>query len=231
MKGLNVDVAGSNAWVHLGMVERPMNDPQFWAIIQTLRCIRECGTPCQILPRLVSLAQGTPSLPDNCVSATAITRIQTLGWHVSRDGTLFDAYGPLPLFEVSINELMLRAQLAWQQVVHAKVVHRPGFCALIYVDTADTRVWLRSLPMDDSLLFQKCFNGCHITQDGKAHCQEGGSSQCPFCDCVDSRYHRFWECEQFSHLRTHFSCQERQLVLAAVYMSGLVDSAEWYCDS
>ena len=213
MKGLNVDVAGTNAWVHLGLVEHPMCDPLFWAILQTFRCLRECGTSHQILSRLASLAHGVADIPDNGITATSLARLQLLGWHVSPEGQVFDTLGKLALFKISVQELLFRAQLAWQKLVHSKVAHRPGFCALQYADVIDTRVWLRSLPPDDCLLFQKCLNGCHITQDGKSHCQPGGSTQCPFCECTDSRFHRFWECPQLEQLRCGFSPHERELLV------------------
>ena len=214
MKGLNVDVAGTNAWLHLGLVEHPMCDPLFWAIIQTFRCLRECGDAKQILSRLASLAHGDVAIPDNGITATSLARLQVLGWHVSPDGLVYDMLGQLALFKVSLQELMYRAQLAWQQVIQSKVAHRPGFSSLLYADAMDTRAWLRSLPHDDCLLFQKCLNGCHITQDGKSYCQAGGSTQCPFCECTDSRFHRFWECPQFEHLRCGFSSHERALLVS-----------------
>ena len=96
-----------------------------------------------------------------------------------------------------MSELVLRAQWAWQKVVAEQVAHRPGFRDLQFVDAADTRVFLKMLAVEDLELFHKCLNGTHITQDGKAYCQEGGSSQCPYCDCTDSRFHRFWVCERF----------------------------------
>ena len=41
MKGLEADAAGSNAWLQLGMIEHPLADPGFWAIMQTIRCARD----------------------------------------------------------------------------------------------------------------------------------------------------------------------------------------------
>ena len=35
VKGLNAEGAGCNAWIQLGLIEHPLVDPQFWAIIQT----------------------------------------------------------------------------------------------------------------------------------------------------------------------------------------------------
>ena len=99
----------------------------------------------------------------------------------------------------------MRAQWAWQMVVAQQVSHRPGFRDLQHADVVDTRSFLRSLGSEDRDIFMKCLNGCHITQDAKVHCQEDGTDLCPYCMCSDSRYHRFWECEQFSKERASVS--------------------------
>ena len=203
MRGLDADSAGSNPWIQLGLIEHPSADPQFWAVIQTIRCIRECGEPDQVVPRLVALTTGNTSLPENGITATLLTRLQSLGWHVAQDGLIADMFGLFALFQVSLQEIVMRAIWAWQLVVAQKVSHRPGFFNLQFADAVDARCWLKQLPCDDQILFQKCLNGCHITQDGKSHCQEGGSEQCPYCQCSDSRYHRFWQCERFAHRRAH----------------------------
>ena len=43
MKGLNASGSGCNAMVHLSLIEQPTTDPQFWAVVQTLRLVRDCG--------------------------------------------------------------------------------------------------------------------------------------------------------------------------------------------
>ena len=96
---------------------------------------------------------------------------------MTADARITDLIGTFCLFQISLPELVSRAQLAWLQVVAQKASHRPGFRNLEFTDPGDTRAWLRSLPYDDQLLFHKCLDGSHITQDCKMHCQEGGSDQ------------------------------------------------------
>lgn len=98
-------------------------------------------------------------------------------------------------------EITLRAQWAWQFVVSQQVSHRPGFLNLQFADAGDTRGFLKSLQLPDKELFHRCLNGSHITQDGKVYCQEEGSDLCPYCECSDSRFHRFWICPRFAHER------------------------------
>lgn len=127
-------------------------------------------------------------------------------------GILVDWFGKFNLFGASMHELVIRAGFAWQGVVAQKVSHRPGFAGLDHADALDTRCFLATLSPGDLELFHRCLNGTHITQDGKAHCQEGGSSICPYCDSSDSRYHRFWECERFAALRSLVPHDVMQLV-------------------
>lgn len=210
-----MDCAGSNAWLQLGMIEHPLLDPGFWTIIQTFRSARDCGDREHVERTMADVAHGELVLPDTCITVTLITRLQTLGWHVTPNGLLSDAFGTFGLFEVSLAELVLRAQWAWQHVVAEQVSHREGFCDLHFADAADTRSFLNTLPADEQVLFHKCLNGCHITQDARSYCQEGGSKLCPYCMCTDSRFHRFWVCEQFASARTDVPADVWKLLVSA----------------
>ena len=202
LKGLSADGAGCNAWVHMGLIEHPLLDPQFWSIVQTIRCARDCGDVSQVCHALDLLTCDPDSLPANCISATLLCRIQTLGWHLHSRGIIHDVFGCFHLLRVSMSELILRASWAWQMVVAQQVTHRPGMINLQYVDACDTRVFLQNLPHEDKELFHRCLNGSHITQDGKKYCQSGATDVCPYCSCSDSRFHRFWECPRFQGERS-----------------------------
>ena len=110
MKGLDEDGAGSNSWVHLGLVEHSMLDPQFWSLIQTVRCARDCGEAVQVARNLTSLTTQPDCLPTNCISSTLLTRLQVLGWHVHPDGFVSDEWGCFHLFGACMTEIVLRAQ-------------------------------------------------------------------------------------------------------------------------
>ena len=56
MKGLKEDGAGVNAHVHLGLVERAVVDPHCWAILQTFRLTRDCGSAERVEMLLADLA-------------------------------------------------------------------------------------------------------------------------------------------------------------------------------
>eukprot|EP00435_Cladocopium_sp_Y103_P045958 s211_g13.t1 len=200
VKGLQMDHAGCNAHLHL-LCEGCAVDPQCWAILQTFRFVRECGHEEVIAATLASMAAGTSSVAPNGITGTLLVRIQTLAWHVDSDGCLQDDFGSFSLFAVSMDELQWRVSWAWRKVVAAEVFHRPGLVAFAQVDVYRTYKSLQTMKPDDRASFLKVLNGTHITQDGKVHCQEASSDLCPYCDSTDSRFHRFWQCEQFHECR------------------------------
>lgn len=212
MKGLKEESSGANAKVHLGLVERPAVDPHCWAILQTFRLTRDCGSAARVEALLADLAAGVVSLPNNTITQTLLHRIQALGWHVTSGGMLTDMFGSFSLFAISMTELVQRVEFQWPFRVAQEVSHRSCFDGLAECDAAQTRQWLSTLEVSDQALFRKVLNGTHITQDGKKYAQEVDTDVCPFCECSDSRYHRFWECAQFEPLRSHLSEYDRAAI-------------------
>ena len=202
LQGLNSDAAGTNAWVHLGLLEGVTTDPQCWAILQTFRGVRSCGPPDTARRNFQQVALGTFAGPANGVTNTLVMRIRKLQWDVVSDGRLQDVLGRFDLFNIGWAELCWRVELAWTRVVAAQVHHRQGFQGLEYSDPEHTRGWVRHLNVVDQGAFRKVLNGTHICQDAKVHCQENGSTLCPWCSCVDSRFHRFFICDHFASART-----------------------------
>eukprot|EP00435_Cladocopium_sp_Y103_P026104 s1941_g6.t1 len=200
MKGLGADGAGCSPFVHLGLVEQPSTDPHFWTIAQTFRMIRDCGIEGVVTQALRELVQGSDRIASNGISATLLTRIQCLGWHI-QDECVRDTFGRFSLFQISLDELHWRMEYAWLKVVAAQVAHRPGFAELARCDPARTRQWLATLSPCDGAAARKILNGAHITQDGKHYCQEVESDVCEFCESADSRFHRFWQCPVFEAAR------------------------------
>ena len=63
MKGINAFGAGCNSNVHLGLVEHPLLDPYFWAIVSTVRTLRECSSKEQLNALLQRPCVGHPNCP------------------------------------------------------------------------------------------------------------------------------------------------------------------------
>lgn len=201
MKGLALDAAGANSHVQLGLVELPETDPEFWALLQTLRLARDCGQHKAIQQNLRAVAHGDLVPPANGITATLLHRLQGLSWHIDEQGRVHDQFGSFSLFTTSMVEIRLRAAHAWKLVVAAEVAHRSGFDSLERCDPVHTRRWLHGLTASDRALAFKSLNGTHITQDGLRYCQQAPDDTCQFCGCSDSRYHRYWICPHFAHCR------------------------------
>ena len=213
MKGIRADASGANAAVHLGLIESVDLDPLGWAILQTLRLTRDCGSPDRVEQVLADVVAGDSGIPNNSITQTLCSRLQLLGWHVTARGFIQDLCGQFSIFGVSMAELQYRVAFHWPLWVEAQTTHRRCFQGIGRVDPFDTRTWLRQLDVADRALFRKLLNGTHVTQDGKVHCQEASSDLCPYCQCSDSRFHRFWECERFETLRNGIPDDTRRCIL------------------
>ena len=99
MKGLKEDHSGSNAHLHLGLVEDP-------STLQTFRFVKDCGRP-DVVKSVLAQLVADPSLAQNSITATLLTRVQFLGWHVDPRGCLVDAFGAFSLFSISCVELQI----------------------------------------------------------------------------------------------------------------------------
>ena len=201
MKGLRYDNAGCNAAVHLGLVEHPSSDPWYWAVLQTFRSVRDADVCSHFEDAFRLVASHTYRGPRNSVSMTLVTRVAKLGWQIQPNGYVSDALGPFSLFQVGFAELQFRMELAWTGVVAQQVVHRRGFTGLSHADPVRTRQWVKTLQPTDAGAFKKLLNGTHMTRDAQSHCAPGSSNLCPWCLCTDSRFHRFWICDQFADER------------------------------
>ena len=213
MKGLHADAAGANSMVHLGLIEAAGVDPQCWSVLQTIHLARDSGEPERVQTVLAQLAAGSDLLPANSITQTLLVRLQSVGWHVDIGGCIHDLFGRFSLFGVSAVEIAYRVAYHWLHVVAASTTHRLCFVGLDRCDPCDTRRWLSCLDSSDQALFWLVLNGSHFTQDAKRYCNEADTDQCPYCLCSDSRYHRFWECSHFEHLRVGLTEERRLQIL------------------
>lgn len=134
VRGLNADAAGASSILQLSCVEHPLTDPGFWIIMQTLRTVRDCGTPSRVKEMLVEIAYDRTRAPSNSITHTLLSRMQLLGWSISCNGLVSDSIGEFDLFQQSFPEVQFRAERAWLQVVAHEVSHRQGFDAMFMVD-------------------------------------------------------------------------------------------------
>lgn len=197
MRGIEATGSGCNSWVHLGMIESPEADPQFWSIKETIRGIRLCQNEAQMAVLFEVATHEPDMLPHGGPTRALLNRIHCLGWSLHAGGIIRDSWGEFHLFSVSYPELVLRAAMSWKYVVASKVVGRSCFDQLHRADTLGTRAFLSSLSVSEQGLFRKVLNGAAFTNDILYHFTDSGSTTCCFCNAQDSRMHRFWHCPAF----------------------------------
>ena len=201
MRGLGADGAGCNAWIQLRLLEHPMADPLCWAIVSTIRIVRENASPEMLSALLHEALQPESTLPTHSVTRVLVDRLHFLGWSIDDCGIVYDRYGSFSLLRISFIEIVQRVSWAWQDCVCAQVSHRKTFEGLQDCDPSATRAYLNTLTVGDRGLMRKALNGAHFTNDAMCYFTENGSTSCEYCGGTDSRFHRFWECEVFKHHR------------------------------
>ena len=214
MRALNSNGAGCNALVHLGLSESPSTDPQFWAIMETFRSIRDSHSQVALAPLVQAALENPSPLPRGGPTRALVDRIHLLGWSIDENLMVSDSLGSFDLFRTSPGELFTRAALSWTKVVASSVAYRPLFHGLEKADSGDTRKYLRSLPQQDQGLFRKSLNGAHFANDALCYFSGSGSSKCDYCQQEDSRYHRYWDCPIFEPHRHSCPADVRDLIPA-----------------
>ena len=164
MRGINADGAGRSPWVHLGLVESTESDPQFFAVIETFRSVRMCHSEDSVATLMDTAINNPEVLPTGGPTHALVNRLQWIGWTVLGGAKIRDTWGDFSIFDISFQELRLRAQMSWQKVVASKVGARPLFEGLEHVDVYNTRRFLAMLPPQDQALMRKALNGASFTK-------------------------------------------------------------------
>lgn len=212
MRALNSTGSGCNPMVHLGLIESPMADPQFWTIMESFRSIRDSHSHVALEP-LVRAALEIPSpLPRGGPTRALVDRIHWLGWTIDNQMKISDDLGRFDLFRIPPSELFFRTERSWGRVVASSVAERKLFQGLECADGRATRRFMKSLDQQDQGIFRKSLNGAHFTNDALCYFNSSGSSKCQYCQQEDSRFHRYWECPIFEPHRSVCPPDVRELI-------------------
>ena len=116
-----------------------------WCIIQSIRCIRDCGQPEETLSTLARFAQ-SDVWPDNVgLTGTLLLHLQSLSWCFDANGHVWDQFGRFCLFANNLADITWRAEQAWQRLVGAAVGHRPGLRDIGRVNARATKYWMEDV--------------------------------------------------------------------------------------
>ena len=207
VRALKADRKGANPYLHLAS-SQVQSDPEAWAILQTLRDVRELGDHEVVEPTLGLFSSNLDFLPANGPSAVLLSRLRRLGWEVGSQGLVQDRLGTFSILRVAWDELVVRVRLAWGHVLAAAVAHRPTFDGLQHVDLSELASALSFFGPSD-LVYLRChLDGTLFTENGRAHFRSDVSGKCPWCPAKDGFHHRAWQCPHFAACRSHLTpCQ------------------------
>ena len=208
MQGIRANRIGANPFLRF-MQHGVLCDPEGWAIVQTVRELREVGSIDQ-MEKMLDFAYAGVELPPNGPCAILVHRLQRLGWTLCPGGVFRDLLGDVPALRMSWNAFVARVQFSWPRVVAAAVSHRKTLAGIQFADVAEARKVLAGMGPADRKFLQCCMDGTMYQDLKKTKEQRGASSLCTFCGSQDSPFHRVWECSHFA------SCRSRCQVLSLI---------------
>ena len=200
-QALHLDRWGSNSQIHLSLVEKPLCDPEFFALWNSLMQFRTHASV-DLSAKVFALSAAVPSRnrkPGPC--GALLTRLQAIGWQWISGQCFFDHTRlPLDLLMCPSQELYHRVTKSWTQHVGSIWSQRKGFKGLAEVDVHTSRI-SPSHSVVESGILRVLQNGAAITNDLLHHAYQSSESKCRFCGEHDSLYHRHWQCSETAHLR------------------------------
>ena len=198
--------AGLNPLVLLGLLEAEA-DPQWHALIQTVRDTRSFAPSGFMSGCVAPFAQGFSCLPPNSPASILLSRLHQVCCSVSASGLARDVFGSFDLIGCNFAELRLRLDFGWTLSVSSALAHRSDFTGLSQVDVTTTRKVLGSFAAPQRALLRLSLAGAMFTGDWTYHWTQTGHNQCQWCGESDSLRHRYWKCIQTKALRDKLAPQ------------------------
>ena len=128
VRGLGEHTNGMSPQIHLSLVEHPLTDPQFYAILRTLMDYRTLGSPDVFVTVMQCLHRPTMSCyPKPGPASVVLSRLHQLAWSWV-EGTIFrdDRGLPCDVYFAPIQELRSRLADSWQHRVQTEACKRPS---------------------------------------------------------------------------------------------------------
>ena len=209
VKGLAMNKPGINAFV-FGQVVGNL-DPQFLAIVETLRDCRRLGDGSHMQQMFQAMHAGETSLGQGTVTKVLQQRLQIVGWHIEQDGCVHSvgAGHRFHILQANWHAILWHLEKAWHKVVCVQVAHRPGFESLDCVNVPHTRTAVNNLPLVQQGICRRLLAGALVTNEHACFWSQDGNDKCIKCGQPDSLHHRFWQC---SGTRAHRAKLDSSLV-------------------
>ena len=201
MKGLNLHHGGTSSTVHLGMVARPILDPAFNVLTDTVMQFRKYAAPEVAYPILDDLSTDPPDRYHQGPCGFFLGRLHGIGWHWDGSSTIVDHEGLTHAMEQVTDQLLpLRLRQAWWLRTGVTAC-RPLFQRLWRADVRRTLVnWDKWTPEEQGIL-RVALTGTFDIRDKHYKAKLAPDTDCQWCGQPDSILHRNWECPAFEPQR------------------------------
>ena len=203
LRGMKSARVGANPMLHLTSWS-PLADPEFWAIVDTVRDARAQGNCDQLYCLLQQFSMQSSAVPSNGPTVILAKRLQRLGWNLSSQGTFVDSIGTIDVLNQHWDAVFSRMQWSWPRVMVTAVAHRKSYTGLQHADIDETRAMLAKFGEADQVFLRCGLDGTLYQDSQKDKQNRGQATLCIHCQQPDSFRHRLWECSTFASARASF---------------------------
>ena len=203
LRGIGEHTNGMSPSIHLGLVEHPLTDPQFYAIFTTVTEYRVLGKPDVFVTVMESLHRPGPNCyPKPGPASVLLSRLHQLAWSWIAGTVFADDRGlPCDIMFAPIQELRIRLAESWQHRTQTDSSGRRSMQGLERAHAALTLKAMPHLPPEDPAILRTSLNGSFFTADKYYAQGKLDTPACAFCGQPDSQEHRHWYCEHFATCR------------------------------
>ena len=201
VRALDLQRPGVNSFVLCHLLGKI--DPQFVALIETVRSWRQVGCKSHQLAMLQKGMSDQEAGHVSSLTSVLEQRLQVIGWKLDSDGILHrgDRFRTIDLSSHNWSELVWSIDRAWQFVVATQVRHRDSFQHFERADVEHTRAALNDFQPSEQGILRRILSGATITNQHACFWSESGTDVCIECGLKDSLKHRFWECVSTRDMR------------------------------
>ena len=202
-RGIGEHTNGMSPSVHLSLVEHPLTDPQFYAILTTVMDYRTLSSADVLVTVLESLRRpGLNCYPKPGPASVLLTRLHQVAWYWQEGSTFVDDRGlPCDILQSPVQELRSRLMESWQHRVQTETAVRPSMQGLQRANAAMTMRKISQYSPEEQAILRTCLNGSFYTADKYFAQGKAETPACAFCHQPDSQEHRHWHCPHFVDVR------------------------------
>ena len=206
LQSVGIHRKGMNPKLVLSAFLHPRHDPEFYALLTTVKAFRKFCIPDNAFPLMDWLSSQPLNhlWPGPC--GVFLQRMHSVGCAWEGNGWITDHEGlRWHILSSPIQVVVTRIQAAWVASVGSELQQRPGFFGLADIDQQQSGRDLASWDGESLGLLRVAMSGAFYTRDWLCKMGNTPTSSCPWCGEADSIFHRTWVCEHFQASRDMMS--------------------------